>query len=115
MANLALTPAKLDVVAERGKTWTVNLRLPEDTDLSGFHVRWQMRTSLDAASPTLDFSDTTQGITIADNIITLTVPATATALLSVGRYVHGFELIEPSGSKPPFISGNWSVESGAVR
>lgn len=114
MANLNLTSGTLDVVAEQGKTWTVALRFPTGTDLTGFDARWQMRTSAQASQVTLD-ATLGSGITIDSNVLTLTVPSTVTALVEARRYVHGFELVEPSGTKPSFVDGSWTVQASVVR
>jgi hypothetical protein len=115
MSDLALTSDVLNIVAEQGKDWEFLVTIEGNVNLAGYRVRWQLRTSADDADIVLERDSASGEITIIGDSFTFLVPAAVTASVTARRYVHGFELIEPDGGKPPFIAGTFTVQPGVVR
>lgn len=119
MVTLDITPARLDINAAQGKTWTIQITVRNSdqtlVDLTGWSARWQVRVAPYYEQTLLDLT-IGQGITLtALGVITLTVTATQTAILIAGHYVHELELTRPDTTKPPFLAGNLTVTPEVVR
>lgn len=86
-------------------------------NLNNYNARMQIRESVD--SPTVIYSATTENGGIAlDNVlktITVTIPATATALFDFATAVYSVELYTPTGNVVPFLVGNLTLVPEVTR
>lgn len=118
MAELSILPGTLNVRAQKGKTWTVPFTIRDDTgalvNLTGYSIAWALSESFGAAA--LLSATTSDYLTLNGALGTgsLSIPPSITVGIAVGNYVHEFELTEPSGGKPPFITGLWTVTGEGV-
>ena len=118
MANLSIEPGALDITAWKGTTWRIVQTVRDSTgtvvNLTGYDCAWAMADTYGGTAVLASTVGT--GITLGGTAGTIThvVPATATAGVAVGSYVHQYELTEPGGGKPPYLAGIVTVTGEVV-
>lgn len=103
-------PAEVDLCLPQGQTWDLKFiyESPADTpvDLSNYTARMMLRTSAEAASPTVSLSTATNTmITLSNGTIGLSYPAVSSAAITAATYLYDIELQSPSGNVRRLMQG----------
>jgi hypothetical protein len=120
MAELSITPGSLNITAQQGKTWRVELTVTDSdgglVDLDGYSASWQARLNSNAED-TLFSVTSASGISLGGSAGTITALLSdeLTATFPTRTYVHEFELEQPNGEKSPFLAGTLTVTAEFVR
>ena len=98
--------SKLNLNIEQGATFSLGLELTDDNgvtfDLGGYTGRSQMRKS----HSSLNFVELDVSITnITGGNITISKSATATSVITAGRYVYDVEIFNNAGNVKRIIEG----------
>jgi hypothetical protein len=109
-----------DMVCEQGATflrqftWTDENEVP--VNLTGFTARMHIRTTVAAASTTLELTTANGRITLnpSQGTITLQLTATETAALAAKRYVYDLELVS-GASVTRLLQGAFTVSPEVTR
>lgn len=112
-------PATVDLCLPQGQTWDVVLIYSIDNEpvnLEGFIARMMLRTTTEAASPTVALSTTdgTMSVTTAGRII-LNYPAASSSAITAATYLYDMELQSPSGNVRRLIQGRTVVSREITR
>jgi hypothetical protein len=86
------------------------------TNLIGYTARMQLRTKIDTVDTLLELTTENSGIIIdtTNHTITLTVSATATALLTFSSAVYSLEMIK-AGVVTTLVTGTFTLEKEVTR
>jgi len=105
-----MSAGKYDITIEQGSDFSLQLTVQESgaaKNLTGYSIRGQMRSSVDATAIAASFTGT-----IADpassGVITISLPYTTTDDISPGMYLYDVELYN-SGSVQKLIKGSATV------
>ena len=113
-------PAEVDLCLPQGQTWDTTL-IWEDSDgnpvdLTGWTVRMMLRTTAEAASPTVSLSTATSTLTAASNgVIGLSYSAISSAAITAATYLYDLEVVNPSGAVRRLIEGRAVVSREITR
>ena len=116
-----MAAGRRDIVIELGATYTEEYTWNDSTgsavDLTGASAAWMLRYHIDDASPAVDLSTSSGGITIAEaeGKVTVTISAAATAALSSGFGVHDLLVTKADGTKTRLVSGSATLLKGVTR
>lgn len=117
MARLDVSNGTLDVTSTQGKTWVVTFTLRDSAgalvNLNGYTAAWTMKDTYGGTTVASGTSSTYLTMGGAAGTIALSVPASVTAGIASGPYVHELEWTSGSGVKTG-ISGDWLVEPEVV-
>lgn len=120
MTELNITPGALNITAQQGKTWRVELTVTDPdgdlVDLDGYSASWQARLN-NLSDDALFMVTSASGITLGGSAGTITAVLSdeLTATFPTRTYVHEFELEQPNGEKSPFLAGTLRVTAEFVR
>lgn len=108
---------KYNTVAEQGATYNLNFTVATDGvawDLTSYSAQMQVRRSANDANTLLDLSDTAGDITMnSSGEVAVTVSASDTNTLPVGRWFYDFELTSAGNEVTRLLEGRFIV-SGQV-
>ena len=89
----------------------------QPVDLAGFTARMQLREKLDSATVIVELTTENGGI-VVDNttkVISLQIPAAATALYTFNSAVYSLEMVSGGGQVTPFASGTITLVKEVTR
>lgn len=112
-------PADVDLCLPQGQTWDTTFIFSADgvpVDLNGFVARMMLRTTTEAASPTVSLStvDGTMSVTTAGQII-LNYSAPSSSAVTAATYLYDMELQSPSGNVRRLVQGRAVVSREITR
>lgn len=114
-----MTAANVDLVIEQGATWIYQLTLLTAAgaayDVSGYTVRMHIREDISDTTPLETLTTTDGEISIATNVVTLTLSATATAALVFVDGVYDIEMVSPAGVVTRLMQGRVSLSREVTR
>lgn len=104
----------------RGDTWKIKLTIQEDNaaaDITGYQYWFTMKEDIDKADTSAAIQEvfTAAGADAAAGIMVLTIPATATELVSPGYYLYDIQQKNLSGEIQTLMIGQVLVESDVTR
>lgn len=107
---------------KQGTNFRHTLRFRDESgapvDITGCAIRWACRPTFDSNTLTASMSTTDGRITLDDavgGIWSFDLPASITAAITAGRYVHDAEIQWPSGRVEPLWEGAFTVTREGVR
>lgn len=112
-------PAQADLCLPQGSTWDTAFVWTADdvpVDLTGYVARMMLRTTEEAASPTVSLSTTggTMSVTSAGQII-LNYSAASSSAITAASYLYDLELQAPSGNVRRLVQGRAVVSREITR
>jgi hypothetical protein len=112
-------PAQVDLCLPQGQTWDTTIEWSADgdpVDLSGWSARMMLRTTAEAASPTVSLSTATNTLTAASNgVIGLSYSAISSATITAATYLYDLEMVNPSGAVRRLMEGRAVVSREITR
>lgn len=87
-------------------------------DITGCVIRWALRPTFDSNTLTASMSTTDGRITLdspTDGVWSFDLPASVTAGIAAGRYVHDCEIQWPGGRVDPLWEGTLTVSREGTR
>lgn len=100
-----MSAGKYNIFIEQGSDFSLQLTVQEGgsaKNLSGYSVRGQLRTTIDAANAAATFTGTV--VNASSGILTVSLPFGTTAALNPGLYNYDIELFT-SGSVQKLLKG----------
>lgn len=110
-----MSAGKYNIFIEQGSDFSLQLTVQEDgsaKNLSGYSVRGQLRTTIDAASAAASFTGTI--VNASAGILTVSLPFSTTESLSTGLYNYDIEIFT-SGSVQKLLKGVATVTGEVTR
>ena len=112
-------PASVDWCLPQGQTWDDTILWESDgvpVDLTGWQARMMLRTSADAASPTVTLSTLsgTMSVTSA-GVIALNYSAASSSAVTAATYVYDLEVESPNGAVRRLMEGRAPVPREVTR
>lgn len=112
-------PADVDLCLPQGQTWDTTFIWSADdvpVNLDGYVARMMLRTTTDAASPTVSLSTAggTMSVTTAGQII-LNYSAASSSAITAATYLYDMELQSPSGNVRRLVQGRAVVSREITR
>jgi meiotically up-regulated gene 157 (Mug157) protein len=112
-------PAEVDLCLPQGQTWDTSIVWEADgtpVDLTNYIARMMLRTSVDAASPTVSLSTATSTMTALSNgTIGLSYSAISSAAITAATYLYDLEVESPSGNVRRLMEGRAVVSREITR
>jgi hypothetical protein len=112
-------PAQVDLCLPQGQTWDTTLLWEaggDPVDLTGWTARMMLRTTAEAASPTVSLSTATSTMTAASNgVIGLSYSAISSAAITAATYLYDLEVVNPSGAVRRLMEGRAVVSREITR
>ena len=112
-------PVQADVCLPQGVTWDLKFLWESGgnpVDLTGYSARLMMRTSSEAASPTVSLSTVAGTMTVnASGEIQLAYPAISSSAITAGTYLYDLELENPAGNVRRLVEGRAVVSREITR
>jgi len=112
-------PAEVDLCLPQGQTWDTSVVWEADgepVNLTGWSARMMLRTSAEAASPTVSLSTATNTMTALSNgTIGLSYSAISSAAITSATYLYDLEVVNPSGSVRRLMQGRAVVSREITR
>lgn len=112
-------PAVVDLCLPQGQSWDTSILWEADgdpVDLTNFIARMMLRTTADAASPTVSLSTATSTLTALSNgTINLNYSAISSAAVTAATYLYDLELESPSGNVRRLMEGRAVVSREITR
>jgi hypothetical protein len=112
-------PAEVDLCLPQGQTWDTSIVWEADgtpVDLSGWTARMMLRTTAEAASPTVSLSTATSTMTALSNgTIGLSYSAISSAAITASTYLYDLEVQSPSGNVRRLMQGRAVVSREITR
>lgn len=106
---------KANIVIDQGATFQTSINVTDDNDdvvdLTGYSAVAQMRKHYTSSN---SFSFTT-AISPSIGVVTLSMTANATNLITAGRYVYDCELTDTNGAVTRLVEGIVTVTPGVTR
>lgn len=119
MATYGKKPLLIDLELPQGQTWDNQFVWESDgaaVDLSGFIARMMLRTTAEAASPTVSLSTATSTMTALSNgTIGLSYSAISSAAITAATYLYDLEVQSPSGNVRRLMEGKAIVTREITR
>jgi hypothetical protein len=112
-------PAQADLCLPQGSTWDTTFIWEADdvpVNLTGYTARMMLRTTEEAASPTVSLSTTggTMSVTSAGQII-LNYSAASSSAITAASYLYDLEVQAPSGNVRRLVQGRAVVSREITR
>jgi hypothetical protein len=112
-------PAEVDLCLPQGQTWDNSIVWEADdvaVNLTGWTTRMMLRTSAEAASPTVSLSTATNTMTALSNgTISLVYSAVSSAAITAATYLYDLEVVDPSGNVRRLMQGRAVVSREITR
>lgn len=112
-------PAQVDLCLPQGQTWDTEIIWEADgtpVNLSGWTARMMLRTTAEAASPTVSLSTATSTMTALSNgTIGLSYSAISSAAITAATYLYDLEVVNPSGNVRRLMQGRAVVSREITR
>lgn len=112
-------PAEVDLCLPQGQTWDTSIVWEADgspVDLTGWTARMMLRTTSEAASPTVSLSTATSTMTALSNgTIGLSYSAISSAAITAATYLYDLEVQSPSGNVRRLMQGRAVVPREMTR
>jgi meiotically up-regulated gene 157 (Mug157) protein len=113
-------PAQVDLCLPQGQTWDTTLLWQDSdgnpVDLTGWTARMMLRTTAEAASPTVSLSTATSTMTALSNgVIGLSYSAISSATITAATYLYDLEVVNPSGAVRRLMEGRAVVSREITR
>lgn len=112
-------PAEVDLCLPQGQTWDTEIIWEADgapVDLTGWTARMMLRTTAEAASPTVSLSTATSTMTALSNgTIGLSYSAISSAAITAATYLYDLEVQSPSGNVRRLMEGRAVVSREMTR
>ena len=112
-------PAEVDLCLPQGQTWDTEIVWEADgtpVNLSGWTARMMLRTTTEAASPTVSLSTATSTMTALSNgTIALSFSAISSAAITAATYLYDLEVQNPSGNVRRLMQGRAVVSREITR
>ena len=112
-------PAEVDLCLPQGQTWDTEIVWESDgtaVDLTGWTARMMLRTTTEAASPTVSLSTATSTMTALSNgTIGLSYSAISSAAITAATYLYDLEVVNPSGNVRRLMQGRAVVSREITR
>lgn len=119
MATYGIKPLLVDLELPQGQTWNNEFLWEADgtpTDLTGWSARMMLRTSAEAASPTVSLSTSTSTMTALSNgTIGLSYSAISSAAITAATYLYDLEVVNTSGVVRRLMEGKAIVTREITR
>jgi len=112
-------PAEVDLCLPQGQTWDTQIVWEADgvpVDVSNYVCRMMLRTTTEAASPTVSLSTATSTMTALSNgTIGLSYSAISSAAITAATYLYDLEVQSPSGNVRRLMQGRAVVSREITR
>jgi len=112
-------PAEVDLCLPQGQTWDTSVVWEADgepVNLTGYTTRMMLRTSAEAASPTVSLSTATSTMTALSNgTIGLSYSAISSTAITAATYLYDLEVVNPAGSVRRLMQGRAVVSREITR
>ena len=112
-------PAEVDLCLPQGQTWDTSIVWESDgtpVDLTGYIARMMLRTTSEAASPTVSLSTATSTMTALSNgTIGLSYSAISSAAITAATYLYDLEVQSASGNVRRLMQGRAVVSREITR
>ena len=112
-------PAEVDLCLPQGQTWDDEFLWEANgtaVDLTGWTARMMLRTTAEAASPTVSLSTATSTMTALSNgIIGLSYSAISSSTITAATYLYDLEVVNPSGNVRRLMQGRAVVSREITR
>lgn len=119
MATYGIKPLLVDLELPQGQTWDNEFIYEADgaaVNLTGYSARMMLRTTAEAASPTVSLSTATNTMTALSNgTIGLSYSAISSAAITAATYLYDLELVNPSGAVRRLMEGKAIVTREITR
>lgn len=110
-----MSAGKYDIIIEQGSDFSLQLTVQDGgvaKNLTGYSIRGQMRTTVDASAIAATFTGTVTNAT--GGILTISLPYTTTEGIAPGMYFYDVELYT-AGSVQKLIKGSATVLGEVTR
>ncbi len=111
--------AQVDLCLEQGASWDTQIVWEADgtpVDLTGWTARMMLRTTAEAASPTVSLSTAMSTMTALSNgTIGLSYSAISSAAITAATYLYDLEVQSPSGNVRRLMQGRAVVSREITR
>lgn len=110
-----MSAGKYDIIIEQGSDFSLQLTVQDGgvaKNLTGYSIRGQMRTTVDASAIAATFTGTITNA--AGGILTISLPYSTTQSISAGMYFYDVELYT-AGSVQKLIKGSATVLGEVTR
>mgnify|MGYP000875195866 FL=1 len=110
-----MSAGKYDITIEQGSDFSLQLTVQDGgiaKNLTGYSVRGQMRTTVDASVIVASFTGTVTNV--SGGVLTISLPYTTTQNISPGMYFYDVE-IYTGGSVQKLIKGSATVFGEVTR
>jgi hypothetical protein len=111
-------PAQVDLCLPQGQTWDTTIEWSADgnpVNLTGWTARMMLRTTAEAASPTVSLSTATSTMTASNGVIGLSYSAVSSAAITAATYLYDLEVVNPSGAVRRLMEGRAVVSREITR
>ncbi|MEB3209538.1 MAG: hypothetical protein VKK63_11585 [Synechococcus sp.] len=112
-------PVQADLCLPQGATWDTKFLWSSGgnpVDLTGYAARMQLRTTTEAASPTVSLSTVGGTMTVnASGEIQLAYPAISSSAITAATYLYDLELENPAGNVRRLVEGRAVVSREITR
>lgn len=112
-------PLLVDLELPQGQTWDNEFIYEADgvaVNLTGYSARMMLRTTAEAASPTVSLSTATNTMTALSNgTIGLSYSAISSAAITAATYLYDLELVNPLGAVRRLMEGKAIVTREITR
>jgi hypothetical protein len=112
-------PVQADLCLPQGQTWDTKFLWESGgnpVDLTGYAARMMLRTSAEAASPTVSLSTVAGTMTVnASGEIQLAYPAVSSSAITAATYLYDLEMENPAGNVRRLVEGRAVVSREITR